>query len=68
MGPFVARGREVIGAWEKLPMPVTAETPPDTWLLSPDAWHLTTDACHLAPLVCIISPEPCNGMTCPLTR
>ena len=24
MGPFVARGREIIGAWEKLPMPVIA--------------------------------------------
>ena len=24
VGPFVARGREVIGAWEKLPMPVIA--------------------------------------------
>merc|ERR1719290_793048 len=24
VGPFVARGREIIGAWEKLPMPVIA--------------------------------------------
>merc|ERR1719481_2281425 len=24
VGPFVSRGREVIGAWEKLPMPVIA--------------------------------------------
>ena len=24
VGPFVAKGREIIGAWDKLPMPVIA--------------------------------------------